>query len=166
MLVCVVISLVIFTFSFGYVCFSRNHNLTVPLIIIYLLEITSLSFVIAKTVIPQDSSNVLMEELWAAKFTGHWLAMSIFTGEYLKVATQLPVIRPKPTLGYCPLFLNIFVLLTAVVIFFGYIAVKAAILWMDWIEFTGRLLLIGTVLIIQLCSVHKIKQMIIEIPGL
>jgi hypothetical protein len=96
----------------------------------------------------------------------HWLALGVFTGEYIKVATQVPLIRQKQILNYCPFILIIVVIVTLGFCFFAYVAVAEAVIWMDWIEFTGKNFLAWSILTIQLLSVHAINKMINQIPGL
>lgn len=82
------------------------------------------------------------------------------------MATQIPLIRPKQILNYCPFILIVVVILTLGFCFFAYVAVADAVMWMDWIEFTGKNFLAWAILTIQILSVRSINKMINQISGL
>ena len=70
--------------SLGYICVSQNHRLTLPLTVVYILEIISQICASATFMIP---TSRLQDYFWASAFTTHWLSVSIFTGQYIGVST-------------------------------------------------------------------------------
>lgn len=75
----------------------------------------------------------LTDYFWATKFTTHWLALSVFTGQYIKIATQTPLLLNKNRCIYCPKFLNFIVLLTVLLYFFCIVYTKNIFLWLDYL---------------------------------
>ena len=82
---CLISAGVLFILSFGFVCIRSNYQLSAPLILIYLFEIASQCLVFTNLFTNLDKRAE--KELWAAKFSLHWLALAIFTVEYIKIAT-------------------------------------------------------------------------------
>jgi hypothetical protein len=70
--------------SLSYICISKDHRLTLPLTVVYILEIISQCCASATFIIP---SGRLQDYFWASAFTTHWLSVSIFTGQYIGVST-------------------------------------------------------------------------------
>ena len=155
--------------SLIYIFQSKNHRITVPLILIYLLEIfsqccASTTFFISNPNAPLPSPRI--NYLWAGAFTAHWISVSIFTGEYIKVSTQTPLLLDKSTLQWCPMAMNILVLSVLGFCFYGYIYVTQAAAFLVWIVFTGKTFLAFSMLSVQVLSVTKIKRMILAIQDL
>ena len=163
---CYMISGILLIISLVYICQSKNHRITVPLILIYLLEIfsqccASTTFFISNPNAPLPSPRI--NYLWAGAFTAHWISVSIFTGEYIKVSTQTPLLLDKSTLQWCPMAMNVLVLIVLGFCFYGYIFVTQAAAFLVWIVFTGKTFLAFSMLSVQVLSVTKIKRMILAI---
>jgi hypothetical protein len=158
---CIVGSGILILLSFGVVCVSSKYALSLPLVLIYLLEIASLGLRSCQRFFVRWKFDQAVVDIWfAAHFTAHWLALSLFTGVYIKVATQTPLLRDKPILKCFPFLLNIVVLAALLVSFQGYVVLTKVIIWMDWIEFWCKIGLTLCLFIIQIVSVKTIERLI------
>ena len=149
--------------SFAYICFSKNHRMTAPLTAIYALEIisnicASLTFLI--------EAGRLQDYFWSAAFTTHWLSVAIFTGQYIGVSTQTPLLLEKRSLKYAPLLLNLFVIAVLVLAAYAYIYLHGMAIILVWSVFLVKFFFACLILALQILSVKKTKQMILSIPGL
>lgn len=65
-----------------------------------------------------------------------------------------------------PIILIIIMIVTLGFSFFSDLLFVEVIIWMDWIEFFGKMFLTVFIVTIQLLSVHTINQLITNLPGL
>lgn len=56
--------------------------------------------------------------------------------------------------------MNLVVVATLTFCFYGYVAVDGALIWMDWIEFFGKIFLTATILVIQKLALSTIQKLI------
>lgn len=62
----------------------------------------------------QEARNALQ----SVAFSSHWAALGVFTGQYIRVATQIPLLRAKAVFGWFPYLL--YILIAATCAFFVY----------------------------------------------
>lgn len=101
---CYILAASIFIFSFAYICISKEHQVTLPICAIYLLEILTQSCQVALFHVPKEDTRAL-DALTSVSFSAHWIALGIFTSEYIRVATQVPLLRNKAEFGWFPALL-------------------------------------------------------------
>lgn len=66
------------------------------------------------------------EWLHAVGFTAHWLSLGIFTGAYIKVGTQTPLLQPHKHCSFAPVALNVGIFTVLAVSFYFEVQVDAA----------------------------------------
>lgn len=90
---CYILAGLTMLFSLVYIIASKQHSLTSTVLLIYSLEIITQSFSVALFKVPADKTR-LVDSLTAVSFGAHWMGLGIFTGGYITVATQIPLLRP------------------------------------------------------------------------
>lgn len=87
--------------------------------------------------------------LLAVSFSAHWIAIGFFTGEYVKVATQVPLLRKTTVMRWFPLLLNLLIWGTLGIAIYGLFFWDANNVYIKWILFTLRTFLAFSLLIVQ-----------------
>ena len=80
------------TGSLIYIALSKNHTLSFVIALIYFLEIASQVSSIAALRLPVGKVT-LVNLFSVSAYSSHWIAIGLFTGEYIKVATQIPLLQ-------------------------------------------------------------------------
>lgn len=146
-LTCYITAEFAFVGSLIYIIWSKQHRITRTIAIIYLLEILCLSCAIATFFesIHQKKQNAL----FSISFSAHWIAIGFFTGEYVKVATQVPLLRKTTVLRWLPMLLNLLIWGTLGIAIYGLFFWDAQNVYVKWILFTLRTFLAFSLLIVQ-----------------
>jgi hypothetical protein len=79
---------------------------TTPICIIYLLEILNACCTVSDMYVASVQISQILESI---AFSAHWIALGVFTAEYIRVATQIPLLRAKPVFGWFPIMLYILI---------------------------------------------------------
>jgi hypothetical protein len=153
---CYLISALVFIVSFIVICTSQLHQTTLSLVGIYIWEIISLSLM-AGALIASSLSLNWVKYLQVGGFFAHWFSISIFTGQYIKVATQTPLLLKRLVYPWCPVALDCFVfaLMLIPIVFYERFSDNKHYLMM--VYFGDRLLLTFTVFWLQITSIVRIR---------
>jgi hypothetical protein len=99
----------LFATNFGYVIFSKKHYVTTTSAFIYTLETISQISSGCKTYFARNSEpNLVLSQIG---FSFHWLSLAIFTGAYISVATQTPLLQSHAVCRFAPYLLISFMAL-------------------------------------------------------
>lgn len=155
---CYILSGLTFIGSFIFILQSKQHHLTITLLLIYILEIICQT---ANVITFQLNNAARVNEfLTACAYSCHWIALGLFTGEYIKVSTQIPLLRDIPKFSWFPLLLNLIILGTLAVTIYGVIFVQGVSTLTAWIVFLAKTFLANSILIVQIVSIRSIRKMI------
>ena len=154
----------LFSTSLLYTILSERHIITRTAAMIFVLEIISNSCDAASFYyIRGDNAQLYLN---AVGFTTHWLAIGIFTGAYIKVGTQTPLMLPHRRCTLAPVSLNVAILLILSVSFYTAVYVNNAASYLTWIAFTTKIGLALFIFLIQLASLRSIRDMILNAEDL
>lgn len=103
------------------------------IVMIYLLEILCQCCAVATFKLERGTTT--SEVLTAVSFSAHWIALGLFTGEYLTVAYQTPLLRLKTKLAWFPTFLIIFIVGLCAALFYGQFGIGGIPTLMAWLSF-------------------------------
>jgi len=97
---------------------------------------------------PPDN-EVQKRQLEAVSFISHWLSLGIFTGAYIKVATQMPLFQGGQRIcKYLPYILNITIVLILCGAYYAFAFVHSAAPYLAWMNFLLKVFLILTLMVI------------------
>jgi hypothetical protein len=100
-------------------------------------------------------------------FSAHWLSLGIFTGAYIKVATQTPLFRDGQRMcKLLPYILNAVIVLILCGTYYTFAFVHSATPYLTWLAFLLKVCLSLTLMAIQIACIYKIKGMILEVDDL
>ena len=93
-------------------------------------------------------------------FSAHWAALGIFTAQYIRVATQIPLLRAQAKFGWFPYLL--YILIAAVCTFFVYAGfyIDNATRSLVWTSFFARVFLAVAILTVQIITLRSIRDLI------
>ena len=159
------ITAALFAISFCYSIVVKEHTVSYTVIAIYILSILSMSTGCTAITYPQDSEKYL--NLAAVSFSAHWLSLGIFTGAYIKVATQTPLFRGGERMcNMLPLILKAVIVLILCGTYYTFAFVHSAAPYLTWLAFVLKTCLSLTIMTIQIACLYKIKGMILEVVDL
>ena len=101
-----------------------------------------------------------------ASYSSHWISIGLFTGEYIKVATQIPLLRSTNKFGYFPTLLMLLIVGTLTFSVYAGFFINAETGVLVWIAFLTRNSLAFMILTVQLMTLYSIKSMINRVPDI
>jgi hypothetical protein len=146
---CYILSGITMLFSFLFIAWSKNHALTTTITLIYLLEVLTQSCSVSLfKLTPANSSVRVIDSLTAIAFSAHWMGLGIFTGGYIKVATQIPLLRSNQKFQWLPSMLNLVIAGILTVLIYIAIFVQNANTKLKWGFFFAKFILALVILIV------------------
>jgi hypothetical protein len=86
--------------------------------------------------------------------------LGIFTGEYIRVATQIPLLRNKAKFAWFPALLNTLIIGTCVFFVYAGFFINDASTFLVWTSFFARVFLAISILTVQIITLRSIRDLI------
>lgn len=143
------ITAALFAISLCYSIVVKEHTVSYTVIAIYTLSILSMTAGCSAVAFPTDSEKYL--NLSAVSFSAHWLSLGIFTGAYIKVATQTPLFRGgERTCHSVPFILNAVIVIILCGTYYTFSFVHSAAPYLTWLAFVLRICASLAIMTIQI----------------
>ena len=163
---CYVTTGIVLLGSLLYMTFSRKHSMSVRVAAIILLEIACQAFQVAAMITSREKHQTSRQIFLTASYSSHWVSIGLFTGEYIKVATQIPLLRENNKFGYFPTLLMLLIVGTLTISIYAGFFINVNSAFLRWIAFLTRNSLALTILTVQLITLRSIRKMICEVPDI